>query len=62
MMRDDLENVVLKNRVLSQNSTFKTAFNATMGYYAAQFVGTLLGLATIALILGAVMLGYKLLG
>lgn len=45
---NDLEETMLKNRVLSNNLTFKTAFKATMGFYAAQFVVTLMGLGVLA--------------
>jgi hypothetical protein len=44
---NDLEETMLKNKVLSNNLTFKTAFKATMGFYAAQFVATLLGLGVL---------------
>lgn len=47
----DLEEMRLKERVLNQNSTFKTAFKATMGFYAAQFVATLLGLTVLGIVL-----------
>lgn len=49
-MRNDLEEEMLKSRVLSKNNTFKTAFKATLGFYAGQFVATVLGLLTIGLI------------
>lgn len=39
---------------LQQSIGFGTAFKATLGFYAAQFVATLLGFATIGLILGTI--------
>ncbi len=48
---NNLEDLVLKNRVLSKNNTFKAAFTATLGFYAGQFVATLLGLGTIGMVI-----------
>lgn len=38
---------------------FGTAFKVTMGFYAAQFVATILGLFTIGLVLGTLLLIFK---
>jgi len=55
---DNFEETVTKNRILSQNKTFKTAFVATLGFYTGQFVVTILGLGVIGLIF---FIGYQLL-
>lgn len=57
-LNNDIEEVVLKNRILSQNNTFKTAFTATLGFYAAQLLATVLGLAVIG---SVVFIGYEFL-
>lgn len=38
---------------------FKTAFKATLGFYVAQAVATLMGLVTIGLVILLVALGVK---
>lgn len=47
------------NNINLEEMGFKTAFKATLGFYAAQFVATLLGLATIGLVILLVVLGVK---
>lgn len=59
-MREDLEGEMLKNRILSKNGTFKTAFKATLGFYAGQFVATLFGLLFFASLAAIAVLLYKL--
>jgi hypothetical protein len=51
MNNNDLEKQILKTKILSNNSTFKTAFTATLGFYAARMVATILGLITIGSII-----------
>lgn len=60
-MRNNLEEEALKYRILSKNNTFKTAFTATLGFYAAQFVATILGLGTLGLVIFIAYVAYKLL-
>lgn len=55
----DLEETALKATVLATTNTFKGAFKATMGFYAAQFVATILGLGTLALGIGLIYLILK---
>ena len=49
---DELEQ--LKNRI-----GFKTAFSAVLGFYAAQFVATVMGLSVFALVGVAIYMGFK---
>lgn len=51
-LRDEMEidNAFTKQRILSQNNTFKTAFTATLGFYAGQTVATFLGIGTFAIV------------
>ena len=49
MRHDDFEEELVKQRILSRNNTFKTAFKATLGFYAAQTLVTFFGLGTIGL-------------
>lgn len=56
-MNTDLENSMLKNRILSENKTFKTAFVATLGFYAGQFVSTVIGFT---IMLGLIFVLYKM--
>jgi len=62
-LKDDLnkEEALLKNTILSTNTTFKAAFGATMGFYAAQFLATLLGLAVFGGVFVAIYLVYHFL-
>ncbi len=60
-VKDDLNKVnqeenLLKNSILSTNNTFKAAFGATMGFYLAQFVATILGLTILGAVIAAVYL------
>ncbi len=59
--QNDVEEQLLKQRIVSNNITFKSAFKATLGFYAAQFVSTLLGLVTITTVVVLGTLLYKLL-
>lgn len=54
-MKENLEDEMLKSRILSKNGTFKTAFKATLGFYAGQFVATMFGLLVVG---GALSLAY----
>lgn len=54
----DLEEMRLKQQILIQNNTFKTAFTATLGFYAGQFVATILGVGVVS---GAIFVVYELL-
>lgn len=54
----DLEQMRLKERILTQNDTFKTAFTATLGFYAGQFVATVLGITVFS---GLIFVVYELL-
>lgn len=49
-MKENLEEELLKTRVLSKNNTFKSAFSATLGFYAAQTLVTFLGFGTFFLV------------
>jgi len=57
-MHDNFDEELTKNRILSENKTFKAAFTATLGYYAARMLVTFLG---ITLFCGTIFLIYKLL-
>lgn len=46
-----------KDRILNKNITFKTAFKATLGFYAAQVV---VGLVRLALLAGFCVVIYKI--
>lgn len=50
-MNNDLNDQIVKQRVLSQNSTFKTAFSATLGFYAARSLINLVGLSVFATVI-----------
>lgn len=53
-------NNVDKNKVFAAvgaNLGFKTAFKATLGFYAAQFVVTLIGLAIFGVVISSIVLG-----
>lgn len=51
------EERLMKRKILSKNNTFRTAFMATLGFYAGQTVATLLGALTI---LGVFAVLYKI--
>lgn len=58
-MNRDIEEELVKSRILSKNNTFKSAFMATLGFYAGQTVATLLGLLSIGLLVFIVYLIFK---
>ena len=65
-VKDDLnklnvEENLLKNSILSANTTFKAAFGATMGFYFAQFVATVLGLVLLGSLIAIVGLAFHFL-
>jgi len=59
--RNKLENDIAKNHILSTNNTFKTAFKATLGYYAGRFVAGLIEIVLILTVLGIVGLAVAVL-
>lgn len=58
-MKEDFEDEMVKNRIISKNGTFKTAFKATLGFYAGQATATLFGLLVIGGALGLAYLAFK---
>jgi hypothetical protein len=56
--REDWDEILVKQQILSKNNTFKTAFKATLGYYAARALVNFVGLGVFGLIVFTV---YKLL-
>jgi hypothetical protein len=57
-VKDNFDEELTKNRILTQNTTFKAAFKATLGYYAAT---ALVHLATVGLLASLCYIVYKLL-
>jgi hypothetical protein len=51
MKNDDKEKIMAS---IGANMGFKTVFKATLGFYAAQFIATLIGLAVFGLVIFAI--------
>ncbi len=55
-MNNDLKNDETELTALKANIGFGTAFKATLGFYAAQFVATILGLLFLGGVIATVLL------
>jgi hypothetical protein len=57
-MHDNFDEELTKNRILSENKTFKAAFTATLGYYAGR---ALVHFLTLIILASVAFIFYKLL-